>query len=212
MSAHRLRTRIPFNRPSLAGDELDYVAEAIESGRLSGDGPMARRCEELLSAELEGATVLLTPSCTHALEMAALLLDIQPGDEVVCPAFTHPSTVNAFVMRGARPRFCDIRPDTLNLDESRVEERLGERTAAVVCTHYAGVACELDPLLATCERQRSRPGRGQRPRAIRQPSGSSPRNCRPLRRAQLPRDEERDLRRGRGAGRESAGGRARALR
>lgn len=152
MSAHRLRTRIPFNRPSLAGDELDYVAEAVESGQLSGGGPMAQLCEELLSAELGGATVLLTPSCTHALEMAALLLDIRPGDEIVCPAFTHPSTVNAFVMRGALPRFCDIRPDTLNLDEARVEDRIGERTAAIVCTHYAGVSCELDELLATCGR------------------------------------------------------------
>jgi dTDP-4-amino-4,6-dideoxygalactose transaminase len=155
MSAHRLRTRIPFNRPTLAGGELEYVTEAIESSQLSGDGPMARHCEELLSAELDGASVLLTPSCTQALEMAALLLEIQPGDEVICPAFTHPSSVNAFVMRGAIPRFCDIRPDTLNLDEGQVEERVGERTAAIVCTHYAGVACELDELLAIAERHGS---------------------------------------------------------
>lgn len=152
MSANPVRTRIPFNRPTPAGDELDYIAEVVESGRLSGDGEMTRHCERLLSAELGGATVLLTPSCTHALEMAALLLDVEPGDEVVCPAFTHPSTVNAFAMRGARPRFCDIRAETLNIDEERVESLIGKRTAAIACTHYAGVSCELDRLLAISER------------------------------------------------------------
>lgn len=152
MSANPVRTRIPFNRPASARDELDYIAEVVESGRLSGDGEMTRHCEQLLSAELGGATVLLTPSCTHALEMAALLLDIEPGDEVVCPAFTHPSTVNAFAMRGARPRFCDVRPDTLNIDEEGVERLVGERTAAIACTHYAGLSCEVDRLLAISER------------------------------------------------------------
>jgi dTDP-4-amino-4,6-dideoxygalactose transaminase len=153
MSTNPVRTWIPFNRPSWTGDELDYVTEVVESGRLSGDGPMTRQCEQLLSAQLGGATVLLTPSCTQALEMAALLLDIEPGDEVVCPSFTHPSTVNAFAMRGASPRFCDIRPDTLNIDEQGVEAKIGERTVAIACTHYAGVSCELDLLLATCERR-----------------------------------------------------------
>jgi dTDP-4-amino-4,6-dideoxygalactose transaminase len=153
MSANPVRTRIPFNRPSWAGDELDYVAEVVESGRLSGGGPMTRHCEQLLGAELRGATVLLTPSCTHALEMAALLLEIEPGDEVVCPSFTHPSTVNAFAMRGARPRFCDVRSDTLNIDEQGVEDLIGERTAAIACTHYAGVSCELDRLVAISEQR-----------------------------------------------------------
>jgi dTDP-4-amino-4,6-dideoxygalactose transaminase len=149
----RAASRIPFNRPTKAGTESAYVEEAIASGRLSGDGPMARRCEELLSAELKGARVLLTPSATQALEIGALLLDLERGSEVICPSFTHPSSVNAFVGRGARPAFCDIRPDTLNLDERLVEERIGERTAAIVCTHYAGVACELDELVSLATRR-----------------------------------------------------------
>jgi dTDP-4-amino-4,6-dideoxygalactose transaminase len=127
---------------------MAYVAEALESGRLSGDGPMARECERLLAEELSGRRVLLTSSGTEALEMAALLLDLDPGAEVVCPSFTHPSTVNAFALHGARPVFCDVREDTLNLDEARVEQLVGERTAAIVCTHYGGVACEMDELLA----------------------------------------------------------------
>jgi dTDP-4-amino-4,6-dideoxygalactose transaminase len=143
--------KIPFNRPAAAGAELRYVADAIDAGQLSGDGPMTRRCQALLVEELGVPHVLLTPSCTHALEMAALLLDVEPGDEVVCPSFTHPSTVNAFVMRGARPVFCDVREDTLNIDERQVEERVGDRTAAIVCTHYAGVGCEADDLLGIAD-------------------------------------------------------------
>jgi dTDP-4-amino-4,6-dideoxygalactose transaminase len=145
-------SRIPFNRPSLAGDELTHIEEAIASGHLSGDGEKARSCEELLSAELGGSQVLLTPSATQALEIAALSLDIEPGAEVICPSFTHPSSINAFVVRGARPAFCEIRQDTLNLDERLVEERINERTAAIVCTHYAGVACEMDELTAIADR------------------------------------------------------------
>jgi dTDP-4-amino-4,6-dideoxygalactose transaminase len=145
-------SRIPFNRPSPAGAEMAHLEEAITSGQLAGDGPMARRCEELLSAELASRRVMLTPSATQALEICALLLDLEPGSEVICPSFTHPSSVNAFVTHGARPVFCEIRADTLNLDERQVEARIGERTAAIVCTHYAGVACELDDLVAIAER------------------------------------------------------------
>jgi dTDP-4-amino-4,6-dideoxygalactose transaminase len=145
-------SRIPSNRPSPAGAEMAHLEEAITSGQLAGDGPMARRCEELLSAELASRRVMLTPSATQALEICALLLDLEPGSEVICPSFTHPSSVNAFVTHGARPVFCEIRADTLNLDERQVEARIGERTAAIVCTHYAGVACELDDLVAIAER------------------------------------------------------------
>jgi len=146
-------SRIPFNRPSTAAAELAHLEEAIALGRLSGDGPMSRRCEELLSAEVGGGRVMLTPSATQALEISALLLDLGPDDEVVCPSFTHPSSINAFVTHGARPTFCDVSPDTLNLDARLVEERIGEHTAAIVCTHYAGVGCELDELSEIAERR-----------------------------------------------------------
>jgi dTDP-4-amino-4,6-dideoxygalactose transaminase len=145
-------SRIPFNRPSLAGDELSHMEKAIASGHLSGDGEMARSCEGLLSAELGNARVMLVGSATQALEIAALLLDMDPDAEVICPSFTHPSSVNAFVLHGARPMFCDVRSDTLNLDERAIEQRITERTAAIVCTHYAGVACEMDDLGAIAER------------------------------------------------------------
>jgi dTDP-4-amino-4,6-dideoxygalactose transaminase len=152
MSAENTAPRIPFNRTSASGDETDYVAEALRSGHLAGDGPMARHCEAMLADELGAERALLTPSATQALELAALLLDLEPGAEIVCPSFTHPSTVNAFVIRGGRPVFCDIRPDTLNLDEEMAGELAGDRTAAIVCTHYAGVACEMDALAAISER------------------------------------------------------------
>src|SRR3954452_10363833 len=141
-------SRIPFNRPSPAGGELSHIEEAINSGRLSGDGAMTRRCEDELSAELAGGRVMLTPSATQALEICALLLGAEPGWEVICPSFPHPSSVNAFVTHGARPVFCDIRADTLNLDERLVEERIGERAAAGGCPHYAGIGCELDELVS----------------------------------------------------------------
>lgn len=138
---------IPFNRPFLAGRELEYLAEAAHNGRLSGDGPFTKRCHELLESGLGVPRALLTTSCTHALEMAALLLRIGPGDEVIAPSYTFVSTVNAFVLRGAKPVFCDIRPDTLNLDENLLERRLSPRTRAIVPVHYAGVGCEMDPIL-----------------------------------------------------------------
>ena len=135
---------IPFNRPSLVGKEMEYVAQAVANGHISGDGEFTKRCHRLLEETLGVKKALLTTSCTHALEMAALLLDIQPGDEVIVPSFTFVSTINAFVLRGARPVFADIRPDTLNLDEHKLESLITARTKAVVVVHYAGVACEME--------------------------------------------------------------------
>jgi dTDP-4-amino-4,6-dideoxygalactose transaminase len=146
------RIEIPFNRPTPMGQELRLIAEAIENGELAGDGEMGRACERILEDELEAPAVRLTPSCTQALEMAALLLDIQEGDEIISPSFTFPSTPGAFVLHGARLVFCEIRPDTLNIDESQVEALIGPRTRALVCTHYAGVGCDMDALLAICDR------------------------------------------------------------
>jgi dTDP-4-amino-4,6-dideoxygalactose transaminase len=139
---------IPFNRPSLVGEELLYMREAIAAGKISGDGSFSRRCHALLEAELGAAKVLLTTSCTHALEMSALLLDLAPGDEVVLPSFTFVSSVNAFVLRGARPVFADVRPDTLNLDEAQLPRLLGPRTRAIVPVHYAGVGCDMEAIAA----------------------------------------------------------------
>jgi dTDP-4-amino-4,6-dideoxygalactose transaminase len=138
--------RIPFNRPCLAGNEYKYIAEAIANGQASGDGPFTRRCHELLERELQAPKVLLTTSCTHALEMAAILLDCGPGDEIIIPSFTFVSTANAFALRGARIVFADIRPDTLNLDESRLQSLITKRTKAIVPVHYAGIACEMDAI------------------------------------------------------------------
>ena len=138
--------RIPFNRASLLGKEIEYVTQAIANGHISGDGPFTKRCNALLEQALGVPRVQLTTSCTHALEMAALLLDIQPGDEVIVPSFTFVTTVNAFVLRGARPVFIDIRPDTLNLDENQLERLITARTRAIVPVHYAGVGCEMDTI------------------------------------------------------------------
>jgi dTDP-4-amino-4,6-dideoxygalactose transaminase len=143
---------IPFNRPCLTGNEYKYIAEAIANGHASGDGPFTRRCHELLEKELGVVKALLTTSCTHALEMAAILLDCGPGDEVILPSFTFVSTANAFVLRGAKIVFSDIRPDTLNLDESQLEELVTARTKVIVPVHYAGVACEMDAIGAIAKR------------------------------------------------------------
>jgi dTDP-4-amino-4,6-dideoxygalactose transaminase len=145
--------RIPFNKPCLAGNEMQYALEAITRGHSAGDGVFTERCHALLERDLGVAKVLLTTSCTHALELAAMLLDIQPGDEVIVPSFTFVSTANAFVLRGARPVFADIRPDTLNLDERLVEDLVTPRTRAVVPVHYAGVGCEMDALLEIAARR-----------------------------------------------------------
>jgi len=145
--------RIPFNRAGLTGNEFRYIFQALEIGHISGDGRFTTKCHELLEKELGVAKVLLTTSCTHALEMAALLLDIQAGDEVIVPSFTFVSTVNAFVLRGARPVFCDIRRDTLNLDESRLEHLITPQTKAILPVHYAGVGCEMESILAIAHRR-----------------------------------------------------------
>jgi dTDP-4-amino-4,6-dideoxygalactose transaminase len=139
--------KIPFNKPCLCGNELRYISEAINHGHASGDGPFTRKCHALLEGQLGVPKVLLTTSCTHALEMAALLLDIQPGDEVIVPSFTFVSTVSAFVLRGARPVFVDIRADTLNPDEAQLERLITPRSKAIVAVHYAGVGCEMDAIL-----------------------------------------------------------------
>ena len=139
--------KVDFNHPAPMGNELEYIRQAIENAHISGDGPFTKKCHALLEDQLGVPRALLTTSCTHALEMSAILLDIQPGDEVIFPDFTFVSTVNAFVLRGARPVFLDIRPDTLNLDESRLEAALTTRTKAIVPVHYAGVGCEMDAIL-----------------------------------------------------------------
>lgn len=135
---------IPFNRPSLQGNELNYITEAVEAKHISGDGQFTRRCHEFLESRLGVSKALLTTSCTHALEMSALLLDLQPGDEVILPSFAFVSTANAFVLRGARPVFADVRPDTLNLDERQLESLITPRTKAIALIHYGGVGCEMD--------------------------------------------------------------------
>ncbi|MBO9313577.1 MAG: dTDP-4-amino-4,6-dideoxygalactose transaminase [Chloroflexus sp.] len=140
--------RIPFNRPCQTGNEQQYMAQALANGHISGDGPFTKKCHELLTSIHKCAATLLTTSCTHALEMSALLLDIKPGDEVILPSFTFVSTANAFVLRGARPIFADIRPDTLNLDETRLETLITSRTRVIVPVHYAGVGCEMDKICA----------------------------------------------------------------
>ena len=135
-----------FNRPAVTGREAEYMQQAMSSGVISGDGAFTKRCHQMLE-EITGARkALLTTSCTHALEMAALLLDIREGDEVICPAFTFVSSVNAFVLRGARPAFVDVRRDTLNIDERLLEAAITPRTKAIVVVHYAGVACEMDAI------------------------------------------------------------------
>jgi dTDP-4-amino-4,6-dideoxygalactose transaminase len=143
---------IPFNRPCLSGNEYKYIAQAIANGHASGDGPFTRLCNQLLEQELQVPKALLTTSCTHALEMAAILLDCRPGDEVILPSFTFVSTANAFVLRGARVVFADIRPDTMNLDEKQLEPLITSRTKAIVLVHYAGVACEMDTICAIAAR------------------------------------------------------------
>jgi dTDP-4-amino-4,6-dideoxygalactose transaminase len=144
--------KIPFNRPYVVGPEFKYLADAITRGHSAGDGYYTRACSELLEERSGAGKVLLTTSCTSALEMAALLLDIQPGDEVIMPSYTFVSTANAFVLRGARPVFVDIREDTLNLDETRVEAAISDRTKAIVPVHYGGVSCAMDEILELAKR------------------------------------------------------------
>jgi dTDP-4-amino-4,6-dideoxygalactose transaminase len=143
---------IPFNRSSLQGRELDYIHETIKVGQFAGDQMFSRKCQALLQEALGVRKALVTTSCTHALEMAAILLDLKEGDEVILPSFTFVSTANAFVLRGATPIFCDIRPDTLNLDETKLEALITPQTKAIVPVHYAGVGCEMDVIDAIASR------------------------------------------------------------
>ena len=144
--------RVDYNRPITVGNEFEYMRQAIENRHISGDGPFTKKCHTFLEDELGVTKALLTTSCTHALEMSAILLDIKPGDEVIIPDFTFVSTVNAFVLRGAKPIFVDVRPDTLNLDESKLEALITPRTKAIVPVHYAGVGCEMDAILDIANR------------------------------------------------------------
>ena len=143
---------IPFNCVSTVGTEMQYIQRAFANLHICGDGLFTKRCHTLLETEVGTLKALLTTSCTHALEMAALLLNIKPGDEVIVPSFTFVSTVNAFVLRGAKPVFIDIRPDTLNLEENSLEALISPATKAILCVHYAGVGCEMDTILRVASR------------------------------------------------------------
>lgn len=139
--------RIPFNKIYVSGKELEYVTRAVERGEIAADGHFTKACARLIEQRFAIARALMTPSCTAALEMAAMLCDVQPGDEVIMPSFTFVSTANAFLRSGARPVFVDIRPDTLNLDEKQIEAAITPRTRAIVPVHYAGIACEMDAIM-----------------------------------------------------------------
>jgi len=144
---------IPFNKPCIIGRETEYIQEAIQQNRkLSGNGPFGQKCIEWLESHLSCPKVLLTPSCTHALEMAALLSNIQDGDEVIMPSYTFVSTANAFVLRGATPTFIDINPETMNMDADLIEQAITNKTKAIVVIHYAGVACYMDQIMNTAEK------------------------------------------------------------
>jgi dTDP-4-amino-4,6-dideoxygalactose transaminase len=144
--------KIPFNKPYTTGKEFDYIQQAINQGHLSGNGKFTQKCHNWLESQLGCTKALLTPSCTAALEMAAILADIQPGDEVIMPSYTFVSTANAFVLRGGIPVFVDIHPDTLNIDETKIETAITSKTKAIVPVHYAGVGCEMKPIMEIAQR------------------------------------------------------------
>lgn len=138
---------ISFNVPPVVGNELKYIEQAIGNHKICGDGEFTKKCSAWMEEKTGTAKALLTTSCTHATEMAALLADIQPGDEVVMPSFTFVSTADAFVLRGAKVKFVDIRPDTMNIDETLIEDAITDKTKAIVPVHYAGVGCEMDTIM-----------------------------------------------------------------
>ena len=144
--------KIPFNKPFIVGKELFYIAQAVLNGHISGDGPFTKKCQKLMEEKFSAKKVLLTHSCTAALEMSALLINIQPGDEVILPSYTFVSTANAFALRGAKLIFVDIRKDTLNIDETLIEPLITEKTKAIVAVHYAGVACEMETIMDIANR------------------------------------------------------------
>ena len=146
--------RVPFNKPYMTGKELWYISQAHANGHLAGDGEFTRRCNAWLESRVGCNQALLTHSCTAALEMTAILADLHPGDEVIIPSYTFVSTANAFVLRGAVPVFVDIRPDTLNIDEARIEEAITDKTKVIVVVHYAGVACEMDTIMEIANRHK----------------------------------------------------------
>jgi dTDP-4-amino-4,6-dideoxygalactose transaminase len=146
------QTKILYNKASIVGHEYEYMQKTIENAHISGDGEFSKKCHELLEKEIGAGKALLTTSCTHALEMTALLLDIKPGDEVIFPSFTFVSTVNAYMLRGAKPVFVDVRPDTLNIDEKAIESAITPLTKAIMVMHYAGVGCEMDTILAIAKK------------------------------------------------------------
>ena len=139
---------LPFNRPAVTGNEVTYISDAIVKAKLSGDGPYAKKCESWFEKNTGTLKALLTPSCTHSLELTAILIGIEPGDEVIVPSYTFVSTANAFVLRGAKIVFVDIRTDTMNIDETKIEAAITNKTKAIVPVHYAGVACEMDAIMA----------------------------------------------------------------
>lgn len=145
---------IPFNKPPIVGTELNYMQQAMNSGKLCGDGHYTKLCEQFFETHFNTHKVLLTPSCTAALEMAAILLDIKEGDEIIMPSYTFVSTANAFVLRGAKIVFVDIRPDTMNIDETKIEQAITSKTKVIVPVHYAGVACEMDTIMEIAEKYR----------------------------------------------------------
>jgi dTDP-4-amino-4,6-dideoxygalactose transaminase len=153
MSPGARRLEVPFNRPYMTGRELSYIAQAHQNHRLAGDGPFTAACSRWLEERTGACKALLTHSCTAALDMAAILAGIEPGDEVIMPSYTFVSTANAFVLRGGVPVFVDIRPDTLNMDETLVEAAITPRTRAIVPVHYAGVGCEMQPILEIARRR-----------------------------------------------------------
>lgn len=151
---YKCQERIPFNVPCYTGNEEKYIHQAIADRKICGDGSFTKLCSEWLEKNLKSEKALLTTSCTHAIEMAAILADIREGDEVIMPSFTFVSTADAFVLRGARIVFVDIRPDTMNLDETLIEDAVTKRTKVVVPVHYAGVSCEMEPVMEIAGRHR----------------------------------------------------------
>ena len=143
---------IDFNRPAFTGKEFEYIQDAVNRGMLCGDGIYTKKCSAWMEERFHVGHVMLTTSCTHALEMAAFLADIHPGDEVIMPSYTFVSTADAFVLRGAKIVFVDIRPDTMNIDEKLIEQAITEKTRAIVPVHYAGVACEMDTIMDIARR------------------------------------------------------------
>lgn len=147
-----MERKIDFNRAPFLGTEVKYMEQAIANAKLCGDGPFTKKCSELMKEKFKAPGVLLTTSCTHALEMAAFLCDLQPGDEVIMPSYTFVSTADAFVLQGAKIVFVDVHPETMNIDETRIEAAITERTRVIVPVHYAGVACEMDTIMALAKK------------------------------------------------------------